>query len=265
MSRLLAFIKKSLWQENRLQQSEHLQRYSDLHTELQQLRSRVDFLENRLTNYYTDRWNALYRVADYLVNAELDGDYAEFGVYKGTTFGFAASLFQVLFPKMRFLSFDSFEGLPVPEGVDRLQDGFSSGFFGGQFAATEDEFRSNVLTAAPQLAPERLIITKGWFDQTLTRETGRNIQLNKLACIWIDCDLYESTVPVLRFITPYLSVGTVILFDEWRSFRNLPDYGEQRACREWLEANPGLTLTEAISYGFQGLVFTVASLPDAME
>jgi len=265
MSRLLAFIRRSLRQENSLQQSENLQRYHDLQTELQQLRPRVEFLEHRLTNYYTDRWNVLYRAADYMVNAELEGDYAEFGVYKGTTFGFAASLFQVLFPKMRFLAFDSFEGLPELKGIDYRQDGFSSGFFKGQFAATEDEFRNNILNSLPQLAPERLIITKVWFDQTLTHETARNIQLNRLACIWIDCDLYESAVPVLKFITPYLSVGTVILFDEWRGFRNLPDYGEQRACREWLEANPGLTLNEAISYGFQGLVFTVASLPHAVE
>jgi hypothetical protein len=162
---------------------------------------------------------------------------------------------------MRFLAFDSFEGLPEPAGLDRSEEGFASGFFKGQYAVTEDEFRHNVFAAAPQLRPERLIITKGWFNQMLTQETGENIHLDKLACTWIDCDLYESTVPVLKFITPYLTIGSVIFFDDWRCYRNLATHGEQRACREWLDDNKGLALNEFISFGFHGMSFTVSSLP----
>lgn len=253
--RLMAHIKRILLQDNGRQQDKLLGE------ELRILRSRVDYLEHRLVNYYRNRWDVLDCVADYLVNAEIPGDYAEFGVYKGTTFGYAANLFHPLFPQMRFLAFDSFEGLPEPQGVDRSEEGFSSGFFKGQFAVTVDEFRSNVLTVASQLAPERLIITKGWFDQALTRETGRNLRLTKLACIWIDCDFYESTVPVLKFIIPYLSIGSVILFDDWRCYRNLANHGEQRACREWLDDNKELALNEFISFGFHGMSFTVSSLP----
>jgi O-methyltransferase len=47
--------------------------------------------------------------------------------------------------------------------------------------------------------------------------------------IWVDCDLYESTVPVLDFITEYIQDGTVIIFDDWYSFRADPDRGEQKA------------------------------------
>ena len=69
--------------------------------------------------------------------------------------------------------------------------------------------------------------------------------------------IYKSTVPVLRFITPYLSQGSVLLFDDWRCFRNLPDRGQQRACREWLQANPQIELHEFVSFGFHGKAFTV--------
>ncbi|MBU7583449.1 MAG: hypothetical protein KAF91_11165 [Nostoc sp. TH1S01] len=250
MSQLLARIKNFLREDN------------DLHEEVQVLRSRIDYLEHRLINYYRNRWDVLDCVADYLVNAELLGDYAEFGVYKGTTFGYAANLFHSLFRQMRFLAFDSFEGLPEPQGIDKSPEGFSSGFFQGQFAATEEEFCRHVMAAAPHLSPERLVTIKGWFDKVLTPEYANKINLQHLACVWIDCDFYESTVPVLQFITPYLSVGSVILFDDWRCYRNLANFGEQRACREWLENNPQLVLNEFISFGFHGMSFTVASVPE---
>lgn len=222
----------------------------------QELNARVGALEHRLINYYRNRWDVIDCVADYLVNAELPGDYAEFGVFQGTTFGYVAKIFGRLFPQMRFLAFDSFEGLPAPQGIDQSDDGFASGFYEGQFACTEEAFQENVFKAS-SLPPGRLLTTKGWFDSSLTPETATRLQLKKLAAVWIDCDYYESTVPILTFITPFLSVGTVILFDDWRCYRNLSTHGEQRACREWLEANPQIELNEFISFGFHGMSFTV--------
>lgn len=261
MSLLFTRIRNSFRQDNNLPQNNRLKQDNALQEELRSLRLRMDYLEHRLINYYRNRWYVLDCVADYLVNAELPGDYAEFGVYKGTTFGYAANLFHPLFPGMRFLAFDSFEGLPELQGLDRSEKGFASGFFKGQFAAKEDEFINNVLAAAPYLPPERLLTIKGWFNEVLTSENAQKIDLKQLACVWIDCDLYESTVPVLKFITPYLSIGSVILFDDWRCYRNLATHGEQRAYCEWLEENYGLTLNDFISFGFHGMSFTVASLP----
>ena len=80
-----------------------------------------------------------------------------------------------------------------------------------------------------------------------------------MAAAYIDCDLYESTVPVLRFLTKRLSVGSVILFDDYRCFRNLPDFGQQLACREWLEANSHIRLRDLFQFGWHGQAFTVAS------
>jgi len=109
------------------------------------------------------------------------------------------------------------------------------------------------------LDPERVVILKGWFHETLNDETARANRLGRIAVAWIDCDLYESTIPVLRFLTPRLSVGSVVIFDDWRCFRNLPDYGQQRACREWLDANPQIALREFISFGFHGQAFTISA------
>jgi hypothetical protein len=105
----------------------------------------------------------------------------------------------------------------------------------------------------------KVISIKGWFDQTLNDDTAKEFQIDKIAAAWIDGDLYESTVPVLNFLTSRISVGTIILFDDWRVFRNLPDYGEQRACKEWLAENPQISLREIFSFGHHGVAFTVAS------
>ena len=226
----------------------------------QALENRIASLEHRLFNYYRERWNALDYFADYLVNAELPGDYAEFGVFKGTTFGYAARIFYHLFPQMRFLAFDSFEGLPEPADIDKSETGFSSGFYKGQFSCGEASFRENVAREV-ELPPDRLLTIPGWFDVSLTPQTAELIDLKKLDCVWIDCDFYASTVPVLNFITPFLSVGTLVIFDDWRCYHNLATHGEQRACAEWLNANPGLELNDFISFGFHGMSFTVAKLP----
>ena len=222
---------------------------------LSDVERRLGMLERHAVNR---RFYAVEQVAEYLVGAQVPGDYLEFGVYKGTTFAHACNLMGPLFPDMRFVACDSFEGLPAPQGIDAV-DGYTSHFFHGQFQCSKTEVLANLRNEQVDLA--RVLIVEGWFDKTLTDETRTAHRLQKVAFAWIDCDLYESTVPVLQFITPMLSIGSALLFDDWRCFRNLPDFGQQRAVREWIDATPGLRLTELMSFGWNGLVFTVEGLP----
>jgi O-methyltransferase len=60
--------------------------------------------------------------------------------------------------------------------------------------------------------------------------------LERAAIVWLDADLYSSTVPVLNFITPLVQDGTVLVFDDWFSFRGSPFKGVQKAFYEWVEA-----------------------------
>ena len=222
------------------------------------LESRVAHLEERLLSYYKNRWDVVDKLADYLVGAELEGDYLEFGVFEGRTFGYVNKLMARLFPDMRFVALDSFEGLPEPSGID-ADPANTSGFYKGQFTCAEDAFLANLRAVNPQLDEARLHIVKGWFDQSLKPGNPAIAGLDKVAAAWIDCDLYSSTVPVLEFLTPRLQVGSVILFDDWRCYRNLPDYGEQKACAEWLDRNPQIKLIPFVDFGFHGMSFTVAS------
>lgn len=205
------------------------------------------------------RWHAIEDIADYLVGARVPGDYAEFGVFRGDTFAHAI---RIMAPDphlshMRFLAYDSFDGLPEPRGVDAL-DGFSSGFYRGQFSFTRDEFVARLRECG--ISPDLYAVYDGWFEQTLTDESHAAASVGMIAAAWIDVDLYESCVPVLDYLTPRLSVGSVLAFDDWRVFRNDPNRGEQLACRQWLAKNDALTLRELFSFGHHGMVFTVASV-----
>ncbi|AMK75095.1 MULTISPECIES: TylF/MycF/NovP-related O-methyltransferase [Methylomonas] len=220
------------------------------------LESRTTFLEERLLSYYTNRWDVVDKLADYLVGTQLQGDYLEFGVFEGKTFSYAFKIMARLFPDMKFVALDSFEGLPEPKGID-AKNNYTSGFYKGQFACDIDTFESNL--RANGLDMSRVSMIKGWFDSSLSPNGHAYHNISKVAAAWVDCDLYESTVPVLAFLTNRLSVGSVLLFDDWRCYRNLPDFGQQRACREWLAVNPQITLNEFVDFGFHGQSFTVAS------
>ncbi len=223
---------------------------------IQALEERVGHLEERLLSYYKNRWDAIDKLADYLVGTEIPGDYCEFGVFQGTTFAYACKAMAPLFPTMRFVALDSFQGLPEPQGLDAA-GAYTSGFHRGQFTCDEARFKANIAAAGADLS--RVLTIPGWFDKTLAPGRPETAALERVAAAWIDGDLYESTVPVLDFLTRRLSVGSVLLFDDWRCFRNLAEFGEQRACREWLERNPQIRLNEFIDFGFHGKAFTVAS------
>ncbi|MFC6283172.1 MULTISPECIES: TylF/MycF/NovP-related O-methyltransferase [Polaromonas] len=220
------------------------------------LEARIAYLEDRLLSYYKNRWDVVDKLADYLVGTQLQGDYLEFGVFEGKTFSYAFKIMAQLFPEMKFVALDSFEGLPEPKGID-ANDSYTSGFYKGQFACSGEQFESNLRARGVDMS--RVSTIKGWFDSSLSPGSQASDTVSKVAAAWIDCDLYESTVPVLNFLTDRLSVGAVLLFDDWRCYRNLPEFGQQRACKEWLARNPQIKLNEFVDFGFHGQAFTVAS------
>jgi len=214
---------------------------------------RIEQLEYQSFNR---RFFAIEQLTEYLIGAQISGDYLEFGVFQGTTFIHGFRNLSPHFKQIRFFAFDSFEGLPEPKGIDGLNE-YSSHFYRGQFSCNEEEFRKHLKRNGVDL--KKVTIVKGWFEETLSVDKAREYGIGTIAAAWIDCDLYESTVPVLKFISPHLTQGSVIIFDDWRCYRNHPDFGEQRACREWLEANPHIRLQELFSFGWNGIAFTVTS------
>jgi hypothetical protein len=175
-------------------------------------------------------------------NRPMNGCYFEFGCYGANTMRLAWKHTRHLFD-WTYVAFDSFEGLPEIGEIDR-QNIWAK----GKLAMPEEEFRR--LCRVPE---NRLIAVKGFYKDSLTpalRLPG------KAAMIYIDCDLYESTVPVLEFCKSYLQRGTIIVFDDWNCFHADPEKGERRAWREFTGRNPTLRFEPLVSTAeAQGFVF----------
>ena len=106
--------------------------------------------------------------------------------------------------------FDSFIGLPEDWKGDSLAGKFS---------------RDGV---PPEVRPN-VTLHIGWFDATV--EPFIKAQNQDVSFIHIDCDLYSSTMTVLRACRERLLVGTVIVFDE---YFNYPGW-ERHEVRAWRE------------------------------
>jgi hypothetical protein len=103
---------------------------------------------------------------------------------------------------------------------------------------------------------DRLVTVKGFYDESLDEATRRRFDGKKAAIVYVDCDLYASTVPVLRFVRDFLQRGTVIVFDDWNCFHGDPDKGERRAWAEFVAANPSLRFEKFVqNHEQQAFVF----------
>jgi hypothetical protein len=187
-------------------------------------------------------------------NNEVRGDYLEFGVYRGRTFATAwdASLRYQL-GDMKFYAFDSFTGLPEISSKD-----VGGEFRQGQFRAERMQFEKTL--RRNRVDRSRVTVIEGLFDETLKKENAEKIPIKQAAVVWIDCDLYTSTVPVLDFISDILADGAVLIFDDWYCFKSNPERGEQLACSEWLGSHPDIRLTEYHKFGWAGCSFIVNRL-----
>lgn len=216
---------------------------------------------------YTGEHGCLYTAASFMAWNQIEGDYLEFGVYQGDSFATAYrairaqrrlhSSFVEKSPEYqrkkqtcpRFVAFDSFSGLP--EGLGARHADYAP----GAYACTQDEFTGNIAGLGVDL--KDVIVVPGFYDKTLNSTTKEQHGLRRAAIVMIDCDLYESTVPVLEFLTDLVDQGTILIFHDWFRFRGSPKCGEQRACREWQERNPHLELIEYWREGPQAVSFLV--------
>ena len=220
----------------------------------------------------------------------VEGDYLEFGVFKGASFSDAIACFtyyenifianwasrnlgaygagvtvnqedsrqKLRSELVRFFAFDSFEGLPKLEDSDADHHIWRR----GRFALAEDEFMANVIYRAPE-SKQRTEVVKGFFSKSLTDGLRSERGLKKASVIMIDSDLYSSCVDVLRFIEPLLQSGSIIIFDDWNCFRASNNHGERRAVSEWLSLNSLISLEPFAQTGPYQRAFITHILPSS--
>lgn len=70
-------------------------------------------------------------------------------------------------------------------------------------------------------------IVEGYFEDSLTDDLARRVA--KVAFASLDADLYSSTLCALRWLTPLLVTGSLLLFDEFLGEKE----SEKRAFEDW--------------------------------
>jgi hypothetical protein len=181
------------------------------------------------------------------------GDYLEFGLHRGGGLTAAYHLARKnKLPDMRFIGFDSFDGMPESTNLDRFP---VQQFHRGELRCDRRTVERNLRGGGVDMSRVRLV--EGWFADSLTTTTRQELGLERAAVVKVDCDLYESTVPVLEFVLPLLRDGTVLIVDDWFLFRAHPDLGQRRAVTEWLDRCPDIEVTPFMKTSWHEASFIV--------
>jgi hypothetical protein len=131
----------------------------------------------------------LYRLALGHVASD-NGLFLEFGVYKGASINRLAKLR----PNVTFYGFDSFVGLP-----ESWTPGAKKGAF--SLKGRLPPVRANVKLVA------------GFFEDTLRQFLAAQ-RLSRISFMHVDSDLYSAARTILTETAQFMTVGTVIVFDE---------------------------------------------------
>lgn len=201
---------------------------------------RIAWVKNKYFKFgQSERERIFLSIARYAhINRPIKGYYFEFGSNEGNTFRKAWDNFNYLFD-WTFVAFDSFEGLPEMEEYEK-----NSIFQPGNLKTTVPQFEE--ILKKHGIPKSRYKIVKGFYNESLNTKLEAELNPQKAAVIYIDCDLYSSTVDVLKFIKKFLQKGTIIVFDDWNCYFGDPKQGERRAWSEFLESNPELSFQEFV-------------------
>jgi len=175
------------------------------------------------------------------INRPVPGYYFEFGCNEANTMRMAWDSFHYLFDR-QYVGFDSFAGLPAITEIDKQEI-----WEKGKLAYDEQLFINQVISNG--MPREKLITVKGFYEDTLTDELAAKFVPQKASVVYIDCDLYTSTVPILKWIPQFLQVGTVIVFDDWNCFKGDPSRGERRAWHEFSKEHSDIGFEPFVSTG----------------
>ncbi len=211
------------------------------------------YLLNRtdeISNNVMGKRGMLYRAFLYAQINHVSGDYFEFGVYRGQSFLMAHRMKRRFrMDQMKLWAFDSFAGLP------EIDDAYDSTWSRGEYACSLDEFRR--ILARGGVRTNEYEVVAGYYDRSLNEDLHGKLAGHRASVVYVDCDLYSSTVAVLNFVKRYLDNGTIVCFDDFYHYRANPHQGEQRALSEFLHHNTMFTFIPWTDYSPVGKSFIV--------
>ena len=160
------------------------------------------------------RFENLRSCMEDVIEHEVAGDFIETGVWRGGATIFMRAVLKSYAIKDRLVWVaDSFEGLPYPDPekfpkeAAARQGKVMTQLFENLEAGLE-EVRRNF--ASFGLLDQQVRFLKGWFKDTLPQAP-----IQKLALMRLDGDFYESTMDALVNLYDKLSVGGIVIVDDY--------------------------------------------------
>ncbi|MBC04717.1 TylF/MycF/NovP-related O-methyltransferase [Thalassospira sp.] len=173
------------------------------------------------------RYDFFKQAQYYLQVNRVDGIYAEFGCHEVNTFRMALRTLGL--PGRpnkisKFYAFDSFEGMPEPEGIDRQKIWRKS-----MNATSEEAFLRTV-----KKDQHRVRTVKGFYENTLPNFSFEEHE--KIALAYLDCDYHSSTKACLDFLNGKFQHGCLLAFDDWDCYYSDPKRGQKLAFSEFKDS-----------------------------
>jgi len=190
--------------------------------------------ENKLTSVSPQRLSATILAAKYVIDNEIEGDFVECGVWRGGNSLAAKMVFEAYGSSKQVYLFDTFTGMAPPTDADLNHRGEpAKGFWKGGRDLPEGanpniawRYKNNKLQpwAYASLSDvmhvfhgtiknnKQVHFQKGRVEETLQ---DKNNLPKAISALRLDTDFYESTKVEMEILYPMLSLGGVLMIDDY--------------------------------------------------
>ena len=174
------------------------------------------------------RLDNVHELASRVIEAGVPGDLVEAGVWRGGVLALMRAILRAQNQSDRHVwGFDSFKGLPDPDLERYPQDAQMDrdANYLPHIGVTKEDVERNIRKYG--LLDEGITLVEGWFKDTLP-----NANVEKIALLRLDGDMYESTMDSLEYLEPKVSQGGFIIIDDYNSWEPckaaVHDYREKK-------------------------------------
>lgn len=198
-----------------------------------------------------ERLFALMRALEYIEEHAIEGDIVECGVWRGGSMMAAAMTLKRLDNESRPIHlFDTFEGMPAPDEIDRTHTGARA----EDLMRVDGQLGEAVLAAGPLEDVKHAMETVGYagpisYIKGKVEDTIPESAPSGIALLRLDTDWYSSTLHELEHLYPRLAPGGVLIVDDYGHWE-----GARKAVDEYFMAHAPRPLLHRIDYTGRSLV-----------
>jgi O-methyltransferase len=155
------------------------------------------------------RLSQLQHCVEEVLRENIPGDLIECGVWRGGAAIFMRAMLKAYDDLQRQVWVaDSFKGLPPPDVENYYLDKDDRLHRFEQLSVSLEQVKANF--ARYGLLDDQVHFLPGWFKDSLPTAS-----IDRLAVLRADGDMYESTIQILTYLYPKLSVGGYCIIDDY--------------------------------------------------